>query len=137
VGTMVEINDTLQLTTEQGFPASLLCRKTHVRNPIKLQSVAHMVFTFQDKPSARVFQLAPVRVYFVHNIDGTWLFWGRVFIQRLTIEKKLGADGSWKEGEWVTSGSYKIIDIYDPDYQETFTRREAPPDRNYFSTSSQ
>ena len=46
----------------------------------------------------------------------------------------LGKHGarSWKEGEWVTSGTYKIIDVYDPEYQESFTRHEGPPDRNYF-----
>jgi len=32
----------------------------------------------------------------------------------------------------MTSGTYKIVDIDDPVYQETFTRHEAPPDRNYF-----
>jgi hypothetical protein len=84
--------------------------------------------------AARIFQLDPVRVYYVHNIDGKWLFWGRVFIQTLKIEKKLQPDRSWKEGDWITSGTYKIVDIYDPVYQETVTRHEAQPDRNYFVT---
>jgi hypothetical protein len=57
-----------------------------------------------------------------------------IFIQTLKIEKKLQPEGSWKEGDWITSGTYKIVDIYDPVYQETFTRHEAPPDRNYFVT---
>jgi hypothetical protein len=129
---MVEINDTLQLTTEQGFPADLLDLKKHQKKPIKLNDVQGKIFEFKDKASARIFQLDPVRVYYVHNIKGKWLFWGRVFIQSLTIYKNVDAKGNWKEGDWLTSGTYKIIDIYDPSYQKTFTLHEAPPDRNYF-----
>jgi hypothetical protein len=50
----------------------------------------------------------------------------------ITIYKKLDADGKWKEEDWLTSGTYKIIDVYDPEYQKTFTLHEAPPDRNFF-----
>lgn len=132
MGSYVEINDTLQLTTEQGFPADLLNLSRHREHPITLQDVGDRLFEFRDKPSARIFQLDPVRVYYVHNIDGKWLFWGRVFIESQTIYKKLNADGSWTEGNWLTSGTYRIIDVYPPDYQHTFTLHEAPADRNYF-----
>lgn len=132
MGSYVEINDTLQLTTEQGFPADLLDRAKHCVNPVTIDQVVGRIFTFRDKPSARIFQLDPVRVYYVHNIEAKWLFWGRVFIQSEKIEKKLEADGSWKDGNWVTSGTYKIVDVYDPTYQEQFTRHEAPSDRNFF-----
>jgi hypothetical protein len=132
MGSMVEINDTLQLTTEQGFPSDLLDLKKHQKNPVTLADVKDKIFEFKDKPSARIFQLDPVRVYYVHNIDGKWLFWGRVFIQSETIYKNVDAKGNWKEGDWLTSGTYKIIDIYDPKYQKAFTLHEAPPDRNYF-----
>ena len=131
MGSLVEINDTLQLTTEQGFPADVFDRDQHVKNPVKLADVADRIFHFNDKPNARIFQLDPVRVYFVHNINGKWLFWGRIFIQTQTILKKLADDGSWK-GEWVTNGSYRVIDVYDPEYQKIFTTREAPPASNYF-----
>jgi hypothetical protein len=132
MGSMVEINDTLQLTTEQGFPADLLDLKKHQKKPVTLADVKDKIFEFKDKPSARIFQLDPVRVYYVHNIDGKWLFWGRVFIQSETIYKNVDAKGNWKEGDWLTSGTYKIIDIYDPKYQKAFTLHEAPSDRNYF-----
>lgn len=131
MGSMVEINDTLQLTTEQGFPA-LLDLERHQKKPITLADVTDKLFEFKGKPSARIFQLDPVRVYFVHNIDGKWLFWGRVFIQSLTISKSLDAKGNWVEGEWVTAGTYRIVDVYPPAYQKVFTLREAPPDRNFF-----
>lgn len=132
MGSFLEINDTLQLTTEQGFPDAILDREQHCKQPVSLDLVAGKLFKFHSKPSARIFQLDPVRVYFVHNIDGKWLFWGHVFIQSLTIAKKPGPAASWKEGDWVTSGTYKINDIYEPKYQKTFTLREAPADRNYF-----
>ena len=131
MGTMVEINDTLQLTTEQGFP-KLLMRDKHLKKPISLESVASRTFKFQNKPSARMFQLDPVRVYYVHNIDGKWLFWGHVQIQSLTIQKNLAAGAPWK-GDWITSGTYRIDTLYDPEFQREFTLREAPADRNYFS----
>ena len=140
MGTMVEINDTLQLTTGQGFPADILDRAKHLKKPVTLSAVKGRIFEFKDKPSARIFQLDPVRVYYVHNIDGKWLFWGRVLIQTLSIYKNAKPDGTPivpgakpdAAADWLTSGTYVIMDIYDPEYQKTFTRHEAPPDRNYF-----
>lgn len=132
MGSMIEINDTLQLTTEQGFPADVLDRQRHSQKPITLKDVADKIFEFHGKPNARIFQMDPVRVYYVHNINEKWLFWGRILIQTLSITKKLGTDESWKEGDWETSGTYRIMDVYDPDYQKTFTVHEAPKGKNYF-----
>jgi len=132
MGSHVEINDTLQLTDAQGFPSDVFSLCKHYENPITLKDVEERIFSFHDKPSARIFQLDPVRVYFVHNIDGKWLFWGRVFIQSQKIEKKLDHCGNWDQESWVTSGTYKVIDVYNPEYQKTFTLHEAPDDRNYF-----
>ncbi len=134
MGSYVEINDTLQLTTAQGFPAEVFDYNSHQENPVTTEDVAEMVFSFKNKPSARIFQLDPVRVYYVHNIDGKWLFWGRVLIQTQTIEKKLDANGSWDGNSWMTSGTYTILNVYDPAYQKTFTLNEAPDDRNYFKS---
>ncbi len=131
MGTFVEINDTLQLTTEQGFPAKLLDYHKHRKKPVTLKSLNGKNFRFRDKPSVRIYQLDPVRVYYVHNIDEKWLFWGHVLIQSLLIEKQLGSNGKWT-GQWMTSGTYRIAELYDPDYQEIFTLREAPRDRNFF-----
>lgn len=132
MGSYVEINDTLQLTTDQGFPIHIFDLEKHKKIPVTLKDVEGMVFEFKDKPSARIFQIDPVRVYFVHNIKGKWLFWGRVLIQSQKIEKQLNRDGSWTEGSWKTSGTYTVLNVYDPEYQHTFTYNEAPDDRNYF-----
>ncbi|MBL4604593.1 MAG: hypothetical protein JKY02_02715 [Flavobacteriaceae bacterium] len=53
-------------------------------------------------------------------------------IQSQNIEKDLNEDGTWEEGKWKTSGTYKILSVYNPEYQHTFTLNEAPDDRNYF-----
>ena len=111
MGSMIEINDTLQLTTAQGFPADLLDLALHRTHPIAIDKVSDRIFSFQNKPSARIFQLDPVRVYYVHNIDGKWLFWGHVFIQSLSITKD-------PKGNWITGGTYKIVELYPPERQK-------------------
>ncbi len=108
MGSMIEINDTLQWTTDQGFPAKLLDRAKHCKKPITLDAVAGRMFKFYDKPSPRIFQLDSVRVYFVHNIDEKWLFWGHALIQSLTIRKRFDADQTWNGTDWITSGTYII-----------------------------
>jgi hypothetical protein len=133
MGTNVELNDTLLITEAQGFPANLLNRDKHVQNPIAQKSLDQQEFKFDDKDGARIFHLDPVRVYLVENINGKWLFWGKAFIVNQTISKKLGASGEWKPGDWVTSGTYKIVEIFEPEYQEAFTRRECPPGKSFFA----
>jgi len=88
----------------------------------------------------RDFQLDPVRVYlFERTSNDKWLGWGKVFIQSLTIERKKGLPPTdpagpinFKEGDWVTSGTYRIIEIYDPEYQKIMTMHEAPKIWSYF-----
>lgn len=132
MGTFVELNDTLQLTTAQGFPVDIFDYEKHQRKPVTLGDVSDKLFTFCDKPSARIYQLDPVRVYFVHNIDNKWLFWGHVLIQSLDIKKQISPNGSWDGKSWLTSGTYRVTKVYDPSYQRNFTLTEAPADRNFF-----
>ncbi|MBL4604592.1 MAG: hypothetical protein JKY02_02710 [Flavobacteriaceae bacterium] len=63
MGSFVEINDTLQLTDEQGFPVDIFNLEKHRKNPITLKDVEGKIFEFKNKPSARIFQIDPVRVY--------------------------------------------------------------------------
>jgi len=131
MGSRIEINDTLQITTAQGFPKQQFSLDAHRAAPVTLDRVQGQVFHFQEKIGARIFQLDPVRVYLVHNIEGKWLFWGKIAIQSQTIQKKYGANGAWVEGDWVTSGSFTFLEIFDPEYQTLFTRRESPPGLSY------
>ena len=140
MGCFWELNDTLLLTKDQGFPSDILNIDSHRANPVTLKAVEGKIFSFEGKPAARAFQLDPVRVYlFEQTANDKWLAWGRVFIQSLTIARKeglaptdLAGPISFDAGDWLTSGTFRIIDIYDPVYQQTFTSHEAPQAWNYF-----
>ena len=91
MGCFYEINDTLLLTKDQGFPSDVLDIEKHQKKPITLADVKGKLFSFRNKPAARAFQLDPVRVYLFENTkNDKWLGWGRAFIQSLTIERKKG-----------------------------------------------
>lgn len=124
MGSFVEFNDTLQITTKQGFPEELNLEK-HRKEPIKTEDVKDKVFEFSNKPGARIFHPAPCRCFLVHNIGGKWLYWGKIIITEQTIK------GENKENQ-TTSGKYQIIEIYDPEYQEQITKRECPKGLSYF-----
>ena len=132
MGSSIEINDTLQLNQQQGFPCDVLNLQRHRQNPVTVDQLREKVFAFHEKSGARLFHPDPVRVFLVENIDGKWLFWGHALIQSQTIEKQFEIDGSWIEGNWKTSGTYRISRIFDPEYQQQYTRGESPPGRGYF-----
>ncbi len=125
MGSFIELNDTLQITTEQGFPADILDLEKHRAQPITLDEIKDKIFSFHGKPSARIYHLPPIRCFLVHNIDGRWLYWGKVIILEQTIK------GDSPDTQ-TTSGQYKIIEIYDPVYQEQITRHECPEGKSYF-----
>lgn len=131
MGTFLEINDTLQLTEEQGFPVAMLAYEQHQKTPIKLDEVVGKTFHFR-KSSARIFHLDPVRVYLAQNIGGKWLFWGQILIQSQQIEKVLLEDATWDGESWATSGNFIIKKLYAPDYQREFTQHESPAGKSYF-----
>ncbi|WP_212005304.1 hypothetical protein [Chitinophaga sp. HK235] len=129
---MIEINDTLLITTEQGFPDNILHLEKHIKEPVTIDQVRGKLFSFYKKERVRIYQTDPVRVYLVQNIDGKWLFWGKIYIQSQSINKKLDAQGNWKVDDWETSGTFIITDLYDPAYQQEFTKRESPAGKSYF-----
>jgi hypothetical protein len=141
MGSMLEINDTLEITTEQGFPERLFSLKRHRKNPISLDTVKDKVFKFKRKVGPRFFHLDPVRVFWIHNINGKWLAWGHIVIleQRITRDPDRPHQGAVNVSdpeEWLTSGKYKIVQIYDPAYQEAFTRNDLPASLSYFQQDS-
>lgn len=130
MGSFVEVNDTLQITPEQGFPKDVLNYEVHVKSPISIDAVKDKIFNFHSKPRARLFQSDPVRVFLVENIGGKWLHWGHIYIQSQQITKKLDNNNQW-HGEWETSGSFRIVTLYDPEYQRLVTPRESPSGKSY------
>ena len=138
MGSMLEINDTLQITTEEGFPARIFDLERHRKNPITLDQVKDMVFEFKGKTGPRFFLLDPVRVYWYHNIKNRWLAWGQIVMQEQTITRNpkaaphQGAINISDADQWVTHGKYKVLKIYDPQYQREFTTKDLPPSLSYF-----
>lgn len=101
MGSYIEINDTLRITKEQGFPKELDIQQ-HKNNPYKTEDFENKIFEFEDKPNIRVYHAPPVRVFLVEYLNEKWLYWGLVHIIKVNhnmIEK-------------TTSGKYKIIKIY-------------------------
>jgi len=105
MGSIFELNDTLQLTAEQGFPVKELNLEKHLKNPYKVSDFKNKVFAFSNKPNIRNYQMPPVRNFLVENRDGKWIYWGLCQILEIThdyINK-------------TTSGKFKIIYLYSPE----------------------
>lgn len=123
MGSIFEINDTLQLTREQGFPLELDIAR-HLISPIELQELKDRVFEFKDKKDIRVYQVFPVRNFLVENRGGKWIYWGLVHILELTLDYQ----------KQTTSGKFKIIYINSPsEMQAAFKLTDQRPEFNYFT----
>ena len=104
MGSLIEINDTLQITEEQGFPKELDYEK-HKTKPFTTADFEGQVFEFKDKSKIRIYKLPPVRNFLAQNINGKWLYWGLIHILEV----------SHNNIKQTTSGKFKIIHIYSPD----------------------
>lgn len=120
MGSFIELNDTLQITTKQGFPKTLVL-KTHLKKPFKTKDFKEKIFKFKDKPNMRIYHPAPTRCFLVHNIDGKWLYWGHCLIIEQTIDAKAK----------TTSGKFKIIKIYTPEHQKNMSTYEVNPGKEF------
>jgi hypothetical protein len=116
VGSFVEINDTLQLTKEQGFPAGLNLER-HLKKQYLLSDFEGKVFEFKGKPGIRLYKMPPVRNFLVENRSGKWIYWGLVHI----LEVKHDYISK------TTSGKFKIIYLNTP---EEMRRAHEIIDRN-------
>ena len=137
MGSYFELNDTLHITTEQGFPADVFDLARHQRSPIQLPDIADRIFEFHGKVGPRLFHLDPVRVFWFHNIGGKWLAWGHIGfigqgIRRAPNAPPSGLSNVSRPEDWTTWGRYRVVKVYDPDHQERFTRAETPPGLSYF-----
>ena len=104
MGSIFEINDTLQISKEQGFPEELDFEK-HKETPFVSENFQDKIFEFKDKPKLRVYQSLPVRNFLVQNIDGKWLYWGLIHVIEISHDNVAK----------TTSGKFKIIYIYTPE----------------------
>lgn len=124
MGSYIEINDTLRITKEQGFPEELDL-ETHLQNPYQLEDIQDKVFTFQAKPFIRIYKVPPVRNFLVEDVDGKWVYWGLCFIQSIQHD--------YIKGE--TSGTFKIVRLNTPEeMKEMFNLTHFnKPEQNYFT----
>lgn len=104
MGSFIELNDTLQLTSDQGFPQELNLEK-HLKNPYKTIDFEGEVFTFTNKPGIRIYKPPPVRNFLGENRDGKWVYWGLVHILETTCDYV----------NKTTSGRFKVIYINTPE----------------------
>lgn len=124
MGSFIELNDTLRITKEQGFPAELDVEK-HIKNPYSQSDIEGKVFAFNGKQAIRVYQRPPVRTFLVEDIDGKWLYWGLCFITEIHHDYE----------KQETSGKFKIVRLNSPDeMKEMFklTHFTNPDKQNYF-----
>jgi len=104
MGSTIEINDTLQLTRAQGFPAVLNLRR-HMENPYHAKDFRHKIFEFKNKPGIRIYQASPTRNFLVENSKGKWIYWGLVHVLEVTHDY----------AHKTTGGKFKILYLYTPD----------------------
>lgn len=116
MGSVIEMNDTLELTREQGFPSELTWEE-HQRRPLTAKDFKGQMFKFKNKPGHRVFQHPPVRNFLAENRDGKWLYWGLVHVWN-TVHDPLAN---------TSSGRFTIIYLYTP---EEMKKIHALIDRN-------
>lgn len=123
MGSFIEINDTLRITKQQGFPAELDLVK-HLADPYTLDAVEGKVFSFKSKPKIRVYKIPPVRNFLVEDVGGKWVYWGLCCIVSINHDYE-------KE---ETSGTYKIIRLNTPEeMKEMFKLTHfTDPSQNYF-----
>lgn len=104
MGSIIKLNDTLQITTAQGFPKELKLER-HLKEPFTAKDFAGKVFSFRDKSGLRVYHAPPVRNFLVENRDGKWLYWGLCEVLSVTHDNE----------KQTTSGTFQILYIYTPD----------------------
>lgn len=106
MGSLIEINDTLKITTEQGMPEVIELGQRYT-------------FSLSDE---RLFHRPPVRVFLVHEINGYWKYIGHVQI----VEQTINSDRR------TTKGIFEVTKLYDSVYARIVSINEAPQGKSYF-----
>ena len=123
MGSYIEINDTLRITKEQGFPKGLALEK-HLEHPFSLSDLNEEIFEFKDKLNIRIYQMPPVRCFLVEDIAGKWVYWGLCHM----LEVKHDYINK------TSSGKYKIIYLNNPqEMKSAFNLIDGNPETSYFN----
>ena len=101
MGSTIRVNDTLQITPDQGFPPALDIHQ-HIHALLSAAYFRDQIFSFHGKEGIRNFQQPPVQNFLVENRAGKHIYWG--LITMLTVTHDYVGN--------VTSGTYRIHTIY-------------------------
>jgi hypothetical protein len=104
MGSTLRVNDTLQITSEQGFP-EVLDIAEHLRSPLAVTRFEGVIFDFCAKEGIRNFQQPPTANFLVQNYQGTHIYWGLIFM--LWVTHDYAND--------LTSGRYRLHTLYTPE----------------------
>lgn len=134
MGSLIEMNDVLQITEEQGFPTNEI---NLTKSDEELQLLLGKEFDFHHKRGARIFHIFPNRFFLVQKVAGKWIFWGTGGMLSQTIHVDRDAAGEVQVGSdgkplLYTSGRYVILKMYDMATREVVTRNDSPKDVSYF-----
>lgn len=104
MGSIFEINDSLVITREQGFPKELVLA-VHFKKSFSAGDFDGKIFEFKNKKGIRVYQAPPCRNFFVEKTkERKWIYWGLCHILEITHDYE----------NKITSGKFKIIYINTP-----------------------
>ena len=101
MGSTIRVNDTLQITPNQGFPIALDILQ-HLMFPLSASQFSGQVFSFWSKEGIRNFQQSPVQNFLVENREGKHIYWGLITMLSVTHDYLKN----------MTSGQYQIYTIY-------------------------
>src|SRR3989344_6019758 len=123
MGSMIEINDSLVITREQGFPEGLKL-ELHLEKPLSAGDLEGKVFEFKNKKDIRIYQAPPVRNFLVEKTsEGKWIYWGLCHIMEINHDY----------ANKTTSGKFKIIHINTPEeMKQAHNIIDRDPDTSYF-----
>jgi hypothetical protein len=123
MGSSIIVNDTLQITREQGFPVELDIDK-HRHQPLRAEEFSDRIFEFKNKPSIRIYHAPPVRVFLAENRNGKWLYWGLVHVLEVVHDQV----------NQMTSGKFKIVYLYDlEEMKKAHQLMDRKPETDYFA----
>ncbi len=108
MGSVIEINDTLKISKNQGFPIQLDFEK-HKANPLDIRMFDNVIFDFYNKKDIRIYHIPPVRNFLVESIDDKWLYWGLIDIIQVNHDYL----------QKMTSGKFQLKYIYSLDEMES------------------
>ncbi|MDQ3397649.1 MAG: hypothetical protein M3511_07735 [Deinococcota bacterium] len=111
MGSTIRVNDTLQITPEQGFPTELDIHR-HLESPFSYRQFKNRVFSFRGKEGVRTFQQPPVQNFLVENRGGKHIYWGLITMLTVTHDYL----------DEVTSGRYQIHTLYTPEQMRMAAR---------------